>query len=137
MATKTQLKKALKNPVQFLEENNGFPEVGFFTEKSDLQKFYKKLPTETLEEWAEVEGVEYKPNDHASIHRMRVAQAILFKHFPKPPAKPKTESPYKKYTTEELAQLALDKDVPVEPTEDLRILRMRLIMSLRAHKIVD
>lgn len=137
MATKTQLKKALKNPMQFVEDNNGFPEVGFFTERSDLQKFYKKLDTPTLEEWADVEGVEYKPNDHASIHRMRVAQAILFKHFPKEPAKPKQESPYKKYTTEELVAMAVEHEVPVEATDDLRILRMRVIMALRAHKVVE
>lgn len=136
MAKKPQLKTVLKNPAEFVEKN-GFPELEIFVEKADLQKFYKKLDTAVLEDWAALEGVEFKPNEHASIHRMRVAQAILFKRFPKPAPKAKQDSPYKKFSTEELVQMAVDHEVPVEATDDLRILRMRLIMSLRAHKIVE
>lgn len=132
MARKPQLKTVLKNPTEYVAKQ-GFPEVGFFTEKADLQKFYKKLPTETLEEWVELEGLEYKPcPESASIHRMRVAQAILYKHFPKAPSKPKSKSKYADYTTEQLVEMAVEKDVPVEASDDMRILRMRTIMSLRA-----
>ncbi len=135
MAKKPQLKTVLKNPQEFVAKN-GFPELEIFVEKADLQKFYKKLDTATLEDWAELEGVEFKPNDHASIHRMRVAQAILFKRFPKE-VKPKKESPYKQFTTEQLVEMAIQHEVPVEATDDARILRMRTIMALRAHKVVE
>lgn len=137
MTTKAQLKKALKNPTAHVTEV-GFPEVGFFTEKTDLQKFYKKLDTEVIAEWVELEGLEFKPcPESPSIHRMRLAQAVLYKHFPKAPSKPKQKSKYADYTTEQLVEMAVANEVPVEATDDLRILRMRTIMALRAHKLVD
>ena len=116
----------------------GYPEVGYFKEKKDLQKFYKQLDTAMLEDWCKVEGLEYKPcEDNDSIHRMRVAMAILYKHFPNAPAKAKSKAKYADYTTEALMQLALDNDIAFEPCEDDRILRMRAIMSLRANKIIE
>jgi hypothetical protein len=121
----------------WVEKNNGYPEVGSFIDQKSLQKFYKQLDTAALEDWASVEGLEYKEcKDSEPIHRMRVAMAILYKHFPKD-TKSKPESPYKKYTTEQLAQMAVDNGVAIEVTDDDRILRMRLIMALRVAGIIE
>jgi hypothetical protein len=125
------------NAVEWVAKHNGYPEVGQFVDQKSLQKFYKQLPIETLEDWAKVEGIEYKAcTESAPIHRMRVAMAILGLHFPKQTAS-KPESPYKKYTTECLIEMAIENDVAVETTEDERIMRMRTIMALKAAKILE
>lgn len=110
----------------------GYPEVGDFKERKDLQKFYKHLSVEQLEDWVEVEGLEITPTDSEPIYRMRLAMAILYLHFPKAPAKTKKKSKYADYSTEDLVQMAIDKEVAFEVCEDQRILRMRAIMALRA-----
>lgn len=116
----------------------GYPETGTISEQKILQKFYKQLETETLEDWASIEGLEFKPCvDQPMIHRMRVAMAILYKHFPKEAPKGKKESKYAKYSLEDLVNMAVENDVAVEPTEDNRIMRMRVIMALRASKVVE
>ena len=116
----------------------GFPKVGFFTEKKDLQKFYKQLDTEVLIDWCAKEGLQYTPcEDNESINRMRVAMAILYKHFPKAPAKAKSKAKYADYTTEALMEMAMTNDVIFEPCDDLRILRMRAICALRSHNIIE
>lgn len=125
-----------KEYVQKFVQEQGYPEVGHFAVKEDLQKFYKHLTDEQLQEWVELEGLEYKPSDSQPINRMRMAMAVLYKHFPKAPAKKKT-SKYSKYSLEDLIQLALEHSVPVEPTEDERIMRMRTIMALRAAGKLD
>ena len=61
--------------------------------------------------------------------------AILYKHFPRQTA-PKKESKYAQYSLEDLVTLASEHDVVVELCDDERILRMRLIMSLRACKVI-
>lgn len=110
----------------------GYPEIGHFGEdKKALQGFYKHLTNEQLEEWLELEGLQYVPTDSPQITRMRMCMAILYFHFPKAPSK-KKESKYAKYSLEDLVEMAVDKDVPVEMTDDDRILRMRTIMALRA-----
>lgn len=115
----------------------GYPEVGQFTEQKILQKFYKQLDIETLEDWASIEGLDFKGcPEQPAIHRMRVCMAILYKHYPKEPAKSKSKSKYSDYTLEDLVGLAVENDVAVEPTEDERILRMRTIMALRASKLI-
>lgn len=115
-----------------------FPEVGTFTTEKELQKHYKKLSDAELQEWVELEGLEYKPcPDSAPIHRMRLAMAILYKHFPKQPSAKKKTSKYKDYSLEQLVQLAVDNEVIFEPHDDERILRMRAIMALRAHKVIE
>lgn len=119
-------------------EENGYPEVGVFEDKKVLQKFYKQLPDAVLEDWATLEGCTWKACPESQpIHRMRVAQEILYKHFPKEPAKSKKKSKYADYSTEQLIEMAAEKDVPVEVTEDMRILRMRTIMALRAHGVIE
>jgi hypothetical protein len=121
------------NAIDWITDNGGYPEVGQFEDKKSLQKFYKQLDTAVLEDWAGIEGLEYKPcEDSEPIHRMRVAMSILYLHFPKEPSKSKGKSKYSEYTTEYLVQLALDKGVPVEVTENDAIMRMRTIMALRA-----
>jgi hypothetical protein len=114
----------------------GYPEVGTFKESKELQKFYKHLTTEQLEDWVGLEGLEVRPSDSQPIYRMRLAMAVLYLHFPKAPSKKKT-SKYSQYSLEDLVSMAVDNDVPVEPTEDERIMRMRTIMALRAHKVID
>lgn len=122
---------------QYIGEFGGYPEVGAFVDKKDLQKFYKQLDTDMLEDWCEVEGLEYKAcEDNESIHRMRVAMSILYKHFPKQ-SKAKASSKYSQYTLEDLVNMALTNGIAVEETDDNRILRMRLIMNLRANKVID
>ena len=122
--------------VAYVEEF-GYPEVGVFTEKKDLQKFYKQLDTETLMDWCAVEGLEYNPcEENESIHRMRVAMSILYKHFPKQ-TKAKKQSKYAQYSLEDLVNMAVDNAVAVEETDDNRILRMRLIMNLRASGVIE
>jgi len=122
--------------VKWMKDNGGYPEVGTVEDKKSLQKFYKQLDITALEGWVKLEGLTIKPcPEQPAIHRMRLAMAILYLHFPKEVA-PKKESPYKQYTTEDLVQLAIDKDVPFEVCEDERILRMRAIMALRASKVI-
>lgn len=120
--------------IKYVEEH-GYPEVGLFAEKKALQKFYKQLEMAQIDEWVALEGLEYKESDSEPINRMRACMAILYKHFPKEPSK-KKESPYKAYTTEQLIEMAIDNSVEVEPTEDMRIMRMRTIMALREAKVI-
>jgi|SRR6185312_1088178 len=121
---------------KYLKDNNGCPEKGHFKDQKDLQKFYKHLTDEQLAEWIEVEGLEFNASESVPINRMRMCMAILYYNFPKEPAK-KKESKYSKYSLEDLVSLAVEKDVPVEPTDDERIMRMRTIMALRSHGHID
>ena len=57
--------------------------------------------------------------------------AILYKNFPKAPAKAKKESVYKKYSLEDLLDMVVEHEVEMEPTDDLKIMRMRAIMALK------
>lgn len=140
MAKKTDAKvtKAISGKVDALAyvAANGYPEVGQVSDEKTLQKFYKQLETSVLEDWASLEGLTFKAcPEQPPIHRMRVAMAILYHHFPKETA-PKKESPYKQYTTEQLVSMALEHEIVFEACEDDRILRMRAIMALRAHKVI-
>lgn len=127
-------KKKLNKAEQVQKEvkDNGYPEVGNFSDKKDLQSFYKHLTIKQLQDWVGIEGLEVKPTDSEAIYRMRLAMAILYLHFPKAPTA-KKKSKYADYTTESLVQMAIDESVPVEVCDDDRILRMRTIMALRAH----
>ena len=122
-------KKITKEEVQ-KQVLQGFPEVGDFTDKKDLQTFYKHLTDEQLAEWVETEGLEFTPVESAPINRMRMAMSVLYLHFPKP-ASTKKKSKYADFSLEDLLTLAIDKDVIFEQTDDERILRMRAIMALR------
>jgi hypothetical protein len=125
------------NAVDYISEN-GYPEVGTFADQKALQKFYKQLDTAVLEDWCNLEGLEFKAcPEQAPIHRMRAAMAILYKHFPKAPSTSKKKSKYGEYETAQLIQMALDNNVPVEVTENDQIMRMRVIMALRAHGVLE
>jgi deoxyxylulose-5-phosphate synthase len=128
--------KITKDSVAKFVAENGFPEVGHFTEQKDLQKFYKHLSDAELLDWVTLEGLEFKPADSAPINRMRMAMAILYKNFPKE-ASAKKKSKYSDYTLERLVELAIENDVVFETTDDERILRMRAIMALRASKVIE
>lgn len=125
-------KKAIneKNVQAQVASEAGFPEKGSM-EKAELQKFYKHLTDEQLAEWLELEGLTHNPSESAPINRMRMCMAVLYHWFPKAPAQ-KKQSKYAEYTTEALLEMAMEKDVEVEPTDDLKILRMRTIMALRS-----
>lgn len=110
--------------------DNGYPEVGTFEDKKDLQKFYKHLSMEQLEEWVAIEGIEIAKVDSEPIYRMRLAMGVLYLHHPKAPST-KKKSKYSDFSLEQLLQMAVDKDVIFEMTDDERILRMRAIMALR------
>ena len=133
MAKKQQV---IKKFVEDYMAKNGYPEVGTFEDKRDLQKFYKHLSMEQLESWIELEGLEYVPNESEAITRMRACMAILYLHFPKAPAK-KKQSKYAQYSLDDLLTLALENSVEFEITDDERILRMRAIMALRANKVIE
>lgn len=113
-----------------------YPEVGAFDSEKAIKKYIKALSNEQLAEWVELEGVEYKANDHESINRMRQAMAIKALHFPDTAPKAgssKKKSKYSDYTTEQLVEMALDNDVEVRDDKgDPRILRMYTIMALKA-----
>jgi hypothetical protein len=118
-------------------KEHGIPEVGAFADDKSIKKFYKQLDQATLDNWVQLEGLEYKAcEDQPAIHRMRACMAILYLHFPKQTT-PKKESPYKQYSTEQLVQMALDNEVAFEACEDDKILRMRAIMALRASKVIS
>lgn len=106
-----------------------------FASQEVLKKYYKKLTTQEVEAWASDLGVTYVACDDASIHRMRVCMAILYKFYPRQ-VSVKAKSKYSEYTTEWLVSTAADNNVPVEVCDDMRILRMRTIMALRAHGIL-
>lgn len=128
-----------------MAKNNGkgtelpkFPERGTFADAKALQKHYKKLSDAELLEWVQLEGLEFKPcTDSEPINRMRMAMAVLYYHFPKEQTGKKKTSKYKDYSLEQLVQMAVDNDVIFEPHDDERILRMRAIMALRAHKVIE
>jgi hypothetical protein len=130
--------KLNKDSVQEYVTKNGYPEVGSedVVDQKWLQKFYKHLTDDQLTEWVELEGLTYNPSESAPIERMRKCMAILYKHYPKAPTS-KKKSKYSDYTTESLIQMLLDNDVPCEVTDDDRIMRMRAIMALRAHKVIE
>jgi len=130
MAKTTKINKEF---VQKFIEENGFPEVGHFEDAKDLKKFYKHATNEQLDEWLELEGLqdEIKPTDSEQILRMRKCMAILYKNFPKALTKAKKESPYKKYSLEDLLDMVVEHEVEMEPTDDLKIMRMRAIMALK------
>lgn len=115
-----------------------FPEVGTFKEIKGLKKHYKGLTDAELEEWIAKEGLTFNACPTSQpINRMRMCMAILYKHFPDEQPKPKAKSKYQDLTLEQLVEMAATNDVPVEMVENEKILRMRLIMALRAHKIIS
>lgn len=130
----SETKEEVEEDVEDIE----YPEKGTFSTDKELKKFYKKLTDEQLDEWLELEGLEYKANDNPSINRMRKCMAILYYHFPKQPSKSKKKSKYSQYSTEELVQMAMDNDVEVRDDKgDERILRMYTIMALRDAGIIS
>lgn len=133
MAKKNTITKA---SVEKFVAEKGYPEVGHFTEQKDLQKFYKHLSDEQLLDWVQLEGLEFNPSESAPINRMRMAMAVLYKHFPKQTSA-KKKSKYADYSNEQLIEMLLANDVPCEVTEDDRIMRMRAIMALRAANIIE
>lgn len=116
-----------------------YPEVGAFKDVKAMKKFYKPLSDAQIQEWCELEGVTWTPNDHESINRMRMIMALKAKHFPDtaPKGSSKAKSKYSDYTTEQLVQMALDNDIEVTGDNgDMRILRMKTIMALRNAGII-
>lgn len=137
MAKKNTINKVYVE--KYLAET-GYPEVGTFEDKKDLQKFYKHCSMLELEQWVDLEGISDKvtPSESEPIYRMRLCMAVLYLHFPKAPSEgSKKKSKYADYTNEILLQLALDNEVVFEMCDDERILRMRAIMALRASKVID
>lgn len=122
-----------------IEFTGEYPEVGFFTEKKQLQKFYKQLTDDQLNDWIELEGLTYKPSDNEPINRMRKCMAILNLHFPKQSTgSSKKKSKYSAFTTEQLLEMALDNDIEVKEAKgDERILRMYAIMALRKAGVIE
>ena len=115
---------------------HGYPELSQFEDENSLQKFYKKLDMAQITEWLGIEGLTYAAcPEQPAIDRMRACMALLYKRFPKQ-TKAKPESPYKKYSLEDLINMALENDVVVEPTPDEKIMRMRTIMALKVKGVL-
>lgn len=118
-----------------------YPELGSFKDDKELKKFIKQLSDKQVHEWVQLEGLTFKPNEHAAINRMRMAMAIKDAHFPKATSGSgtgKSKSKYAKFSTEELVSLALENDVEVKDDKgDPRILRMYTIMALRNAGVLD
>jgi hypothetical protein len=131
MSKKENIINGKVDAMEWITSNNGYPEVGIFEDKKWLQKFYKQLDVSILEDWCQVEGLVFTPNDNEQIHRMRVCMAILYFHYPKEPST-KKKAKYADYTMEALMTLCLDNDIAVEFTDSEQIMRMRTIMALRA-----
>ena len=130
--------KTTKIDVQEYVKANGYPTKEFFKEEKDLKKFYKKLTDEQLLEWVAKEGLEVTHSDNPSIYRMRLCVAILYKFFPRETkGEPKQPSKYAKYSDKALMEMAIEHQVPVEPCDNVGIMRMRLILALRASKVIE
>lgn len=123
-----------------VSEDIEYPEVGHFKDEKAMKKYVKKVPDAALFEWCELEGATWKRcPEHAPIDRMRAAMALKAKHFPDtaPKASTKSKSKYADYATEDLVQMAIDNDIYVDGDNgDMRILRMKTIMALRAKGII-
>lgn len=107
-----------------------------FASQEVLKKYYKKLSTQEVEAWVSELSLSFNASTDASIHRMRACMAVLYHFFPKQ-VSVKAKSKYAEYSTEELITIAADSNIPVEVCDDMRILRMRTIMALRAHKVIS
>lgn len=131
-------KKRSKVMLECDEDGNVvYPEKGYFKDENHIKKYYKQLDNNQLDEWLELEGLEYKPCEHEGIDRMRKCMAIKDYHFPKEPTSKKSKSPYAKFSTEELLQMALDNDVEVKDAKgNMKILRMYTIIALRDAGII-
>lgn len=138
---KMQPKKRASKVVLETDEDGNivYPEKGYFKDEDHIKKYYKQLSNEQLDEWLELEGLEYKPNEHEGIDRMRKCMAIREYHFPKEPKAKKSKSKYADFTTEELLQMALDNDVEVKEAKgnNMNILRMYTIMALRDAGVIE
>lgn len=109
-----------------------YPEVGTVDAKA-LKKAIKGLSDAEVAEWVGLYNLTVKDYGHASINRMRQAMAITGLHFPSTiKVSTKTPSPYAAYSDLQLIELAANESVPVLVTEDARIMRMRVIMALKA-----
>lgn len=120
------------------EDTFGYPRVGTFKERKDLQAYYKNLSVEQLEEWVLMEGMNVTYTESQPIYRMRLAMSILFLHFPKKPSTPKKKAgKYSKYSTEELVKLASEHKLEIKDSKgDSRIQRMYCIMALRKEGVI-
>lgn len=123
-----------------LDPEQDYPEVGDFKDEKAIKKYIKGLSDSSLEEWCNLEGVEWKHSDHQSINRMRMAMAIKALHFKPATASKgkKSKSKYASYSTEDLVSMALENDIEVPDDKgDMRICRMYTIMALRKAGLID
>jgi hypothetical protein len=128
---------AKKNVTVEVHEFVVFPEVGFFADEKAFKKHIKDTSDADIKAWVDSLGIEVKDYNSAPINRMRQIMAIKELHFPSPPRAAKKQSPYAKWTTEELVQMAVDASLIFETTDDPKIMRMRTIMALRVNGIID
>lgn len=123
-----------KNAVVVLEK---YAAVGTIPDEATFKKHVKPLTDEEVAEWVAKEGLTVKDYGSAPINRMRQIMAIKNLHFPPAPSQPKSKSKYADFSNEQLVQMAIDNDVLFEACDDEKILRMRAIMALRAHKVIE
>lgn len=113
-----------------------YPVVGKVDLKG-LKKICKAMTDEEIAVWVETAKLTVKDYGSPAINRMRQIMAIKGIYFPETVATPKAKSKYADLSLEALVAMASDASVPVEVTDNERILRMRVIMALRAHKLID
>lgn len=139
-ASDTEVEEPTEEVAEVVASDKEYPEVGSFADDKAIKKYIKGLTDDELAEWVELEGVEYKANEHQAINRMRQAMAIKGLHFPDTVAKKgssKKKSKYADYSTEDLVQMALDNEIEVRDDKgDMRILRMYTIMALKSANLL-
>jgi hypothetical protein len=109
-----------------------YPEVGTVDAKA-LKKVCKALSDAEIAEWVHLYDLQVKEYGHDSINRMRRIMAITGLHFPGTVKPAKAKSKYAEYTDLQLIEWAIAESVPVLLTDDTKIMRMRVIMALKAH----
>ena len=105
-----------------------------FQDVEEVKEFIKDLDTQTLEYLARGLQLDWKPTDHANIHRMRIAvemKKYIFPELFQPKNSKKKKTKYGDLTTEQLFDKAKEHGVPYKKYNNDAIDRMRVIMALK------
>lgn len=139
LVTKPSQPKASKKVDKYDEGKEiDFPEVGHFADKDALKDYYKRLQDSHLDQWIELEGLEWKESGNAGIDRMRRCMAITNLHFPSKSKGKKSKSKYADYSTEKLLEMCIENEIEVADGKgNAKILRMYCIMALRKANILE
>ena len=103
--------------------------------KDQLNAQLKELSLEELTKMAkELKANTYEGIENKGIRRMRLIMGIREVYFPTPKSNGEP-TVWKPYSVEELKEVANKNDVKYKPCDDLKILKMRIIMALKSANI--